>query len=41
MGTRHVTADIELHSGDVLKVVGRPQGGEPAPLDYVELIPHD
>jgi alpha-glucuronidase len=39
--TRHVTADIELHSGDVLKVVGRPEGKEPAPLDYVELIPRD
>ncbi len=37
--TRHVTSDVELHSGDELKVVGHPEGGEPAPLDYVELIP--
>jgi alpha-glucuronidase len=37
--TRHVTPDVDLHSGDVLKVVGRPDGGEPAPLDYVEFIP--
>jgi alpha-glucuronidase len=37
--TRHITPDVDLHSGDVVKVVGRPEGGEPAPLDYVEFIP--
>jgi alpha-glucuronidase len=37
--TRHITPDVDLHSGDVFKAVGHPQGGEPAPLDYVELIP--
>jgi alpha-glucuronidase len=37
--TRHITGDIEIHSGDVLKIVGHPDSGEPALLDYVELIP--
>lgn len=37
--TRHIIKNIELHSGDVLKIIGRPDGGEPAPLDYVEMIP--
>ncbi len=36
--TRHVIAGVQLRSGDVLKIVGRPDSGEPAPLDYVELI---
>ena len=36
--TRHVIKNIELHSGDILKVVGHPDGGEPAPLDYVEIV---
>ncbi len=37
--TRHVSSNVELRSGDELKVVGHPDEGEPAPLDYVELIP--
>jgi hypothetical protein len=28
---------VELKKGDVIKIVGRPGGGEPAPLDYIEL----
>jgi alpha-glucuronidase len=30
---------VELKAGDVLKLTARPDGGEPAPLDYVELTP--
>jgi alpha-glucuronidase len=37
--TRHVTSAVALHSGDVLRVVGAPEGKEPAPLDYLEIIP--
>jgi len=37
--TRHVIEGVELQPGDVLKIVGTPDGGEPAPLDYLELIP--
>jgi len=37
--TRHLTEGVELHSGDVLKILGRPGGGEPAPLDYIEVTP--
>lgn len=39
--TRHTTPNVEFHSGNMLSIVGHPQGGEPAPLDYVELIPRD
>ena len=34
---RHVISPVALHPGDVLKIVGRPNGGEPAPIDYVEI----
>jgi alpha-glucuronidase len=37
--TRHVTPAVELHSGDVLEMIGRPDSGEAAPIDYLELIP--
>jgi alpha-glucuronidase len=37
--TRHNLRDVELHSGDILKIVGHPDGDEHAPLDYMELIP--
>jgi alpha-glucuronidase len=37
--TRHTTAGVELKPGDILNIVGHPDGGEPAPLDYVELVP--
>jgi hypothetical protein len=36
---RHVMENVQLHSG-VVKIVGRPDDGEPAPLDYVEFIAH-
>jgi len=35
--TRHTTLNVELKPGSVVKIVGRPDGGEPAPLDYVEI----
>src|SRR5262249_30949267 len=34
--TRHTTMGVELQPGSVVKIVGHPDGGEPAPLDYVE-----
>jgi alpha-glucuronidase len=37
--TRYTLTDVALHPGDVLKIEGRPNGGEPAPIDYVEIIP--
>ncbi|KAJ5958363.1 Glycosyl hydrolase family 67 C-terminal [Penicillium vulpinum] len=30
---------IKIHKGDTLKIVGMPSGTEPAPLDYVALLP--
>jgi len=36
--TRHTPAGVELKPGSILKIVGHPNDGEPAPLDYVELI---
>ena len=32
---RHTSSGISLRPGDVVKIVGRPDGGEPAALDYV------
>jgi len=37
--TRHVFEGVDLRSGDTLKVVGRPDVGEPAGLDYIEALP--
>ena len=34
--TRHTTVGVELKKGSVIKIVGHPDDGEPAPLDYVE-----
>lgn len=34
--TRHTTVGVDLKKGDVVKIVGHSDGGEPAPLDYVE-----
>jgi alpha-glucuronidase len=36
--TRYTRCNVELHPGDLLKIEGRPNGGEPAPIDYVEII---
>ncbi len=35
--TRHTTVGVELKPENVVKIVGHPDGGESAPLDYVEL----
>jgi alpha-glucuronidase len=37
--TRYTRSSVELHPGDALKIEGRPDGGEPAPLDYIEVTP--
>jgi alpha-glucuronidase len=34
--TRLVFRGVQLHSGDRLKIVGQPDAGEPAGLDYIE-----
>ena len=35
--TRHTVSDVTLAAGDAVTIVGHPDGGEPAPIDYVEL----
>jgi alpha-glucuronidase len=35
--TRHTIRGVQVHPGDVLKIIGRPDGSEPAPVDYVEI----
>ena len=35
--TRHTVSDVTLAAGDVVTIVGHPDRGEPAPIDYVEL----
>jgi len=37
--TRDAIGNVELHPGDLLKIEGRPDDGEPAPIDYVEITP--
>ncbi|KAK2747840.1 hypothetical protein FQN55_004716 [Onygenales sp. PD_40] len=37
--TRITFHDVKVRQGDVLKIVGRPDGIEPAPLDYVSILP--
>jgi alpha-glucuronidase len=37
--TRITLRGVALKPGDVLKIEGQPDGGEPAPLDYVEISP--
>lgn len=37
--TRRRIAGVTLKAGDEIVVEGRPDGGEPAPLDYVEIEP--
>jgi alpha-glucuronidase len=36
--TRHTFDDVQLKAGDTLKIVGHPDGSEPAGLDYVEIV---
>jgi alpha-glucuronidase len=35
--TRHVVSGVSLHKGDTIRVIGAPEGEEPAPLDYLEI----
>jgi alpha-glucuronidase len=35
--TRFTVRGVDLNPGDVLKLVGRPDGPEPAPVDYIEI----
>jgi alpha-glucuronidase len=35
--TRHTVVNVALKPGDTLKIVGHPDGGEPAPVDYLEI----
>jgi len=35
--TRHVVSGVALHKGDTIRVIGAPEGEEPAPLDYLEI----
>lgn len=37
--TRHTVHGVALHRGDELRLIGRPDGPEPAPLDYIEVTP--
>jgi alpha-glucuronidase len=37
--TRHTVRDIELKSGDLLRVEGTPDKDDPAALDYIEVAP--
>lgn len=36
---RKTFADVKVKKGSVLKIVGEPDGVEPAPLDYVSVLP--
>jgi alpha-glucuronidase len=35
--TRRVLRGVALHKGDTIRIIGAPDGQEPAPLDYVEI----
>ncbi len=35
--TRRVVRGVALHKGDTIRIIGAPEGQEPAPLDYVEI----
>lgn len=37
--TRHTLRNVALHRGDTLLLTGRPDGLEPAPVDYFEITP--
>ncbi|RFU30502.1 hypothetical protein B7463_g5812, partial [Scytalidium lignicola] len=37
--TRITFRGVKIHKGDTLKIVGNPDGIEPAPLDYIVLLP--
>lgn len=37
--TRHTVRGVALHRGDRVRLIGRPDGDEPAPVDYIEATP--
>jgi len=37
--TRYTLHDVKLQPGDVLTLEGHPDDGEPAPIDYLEIVP--
>jgi len=37
--TRRAIPGIALRPGDEIRIEGRPEGGEPAGLDYIEIVP--
>ena len=37
--TRHVTDGVLLRPGDEIRIEGKPDGGESAALDYIEILP--
>ena len=37
--TRRVMAGVALRPGDQIRIEGKPGGNEPAPLDYIEILP--
>lgn len=39
--TRRTLRNVALHRGDMLEMTGRPDGKEPAPIDYIEVTPSD
>jgi alpha-glucuronidase len=39
--TRRVIRGVALRPGDKIRIEGRPDGGEPAALDYIEIVPEE
>jgi alpha-glucuronidase len=39
--TRRAIAGVALRPGDEIRIEGRPGGNEPAPLDYLEIVPEN
>ncbi|KAL2204524.1 alpha-glucuronidase [Sarocladium strictum] len=37
--TRITFKDVKVKSGSTLKIVGKPDGNEPAPVDYISILP--
>ena len=38
--SRRTIAGVALRTGDTIRIEGRPDGGESAAIDYVEILPH-
>ena len=37
--TRHIVHNVDLKSGDTIRIEGSPDGKDPATLDYIEILP--